>query len=59
MIHTDDPEQPARPLLRPDADDCTDIAFFEYEGDAFDSAEENKYCRKLGYDVFELGNGVI
>lgn len=48
----------AVPLLKSDAEDAGDIAFFETEEEAFSAAEKNDLGENFGYDVFALGNGL-
>ena len=58
MLNHPDVNVAAVPLLKADAKDAGDIAFFESEEDAFSAAESNDLGENFGYDVFALGNGL-
>lgn len=58
MLNHPSADIPAIPMVRADADDATDIAFFHSEEDAFAAAESNYLGENYGYEVFELGAGI-
>lgn len=58
MLYHPSADIPAMPLLKAEARDAGDIAFFESEKEAFAAAEDNDLGEIYGYDVFEIGGGL-